>query len=277
MKARLNRNLLIIDLLVVLFIIITGLLPSSILRAVLGLPFLFFFPGYTLLAAILPRREADDTIERIALSFGVSFIVVALAGLFLNFTPWGIRLYPLLIVLAVVTIVSSLVAWFRHRRLAEPEPEVSVASRRLFRWRGAGAMEKILTSALAVFVVATIGVLVYVVFVPRVNESFTEFYIQGSKGAALDFPVLLRTGEEASVTAVVQNHEKESANYYLEVSVNGVSQRMLGPFVLNNGEKWQGGVIFGVNKPGNGQKVEFILYKDDKPYNRLYLLVDVYY
>jgi len=275
MKAGLNRNLLIIDLLAVLFIFIASLFPSSVLRIVLGLPFLFFFPGYTLLAAVLPRREADDRIERMALSYGVSFIVVALVGLVLNFTDWGIRLYPILIVLAIIIILSSLVAWFRHRRQAEPEPSPSVSRRRLRLWKDAGLTGKILTSALAVFMVGTIGVLVYMAVVPKAGESFTEFYILGKDGKAQDYPVMLQAGEETAVTAVVQSHEKESVNYYLEITVNGARQQMLGPLILSHGEKWQGETAFSVNTPGNGQKVEFILYKDDNACNRLYLLVDV--
>ncbi|MHB8987039.1 MAG: DUF1616 domain-containing protein [Eubacteriales bacterium] len=42
-----------------------------------------------------------DGIERVALSFGLSIAVVPLVGLILNYTPWGIRLAPILASLLV--------------------------------------------------------------------------------------------------------------------------------------------------------------------------------
>ncbi len=62
------------------------LFPSNILRIILGLPFLLFFPGYTLVAALFTRKEGMGSIERVALSFGLSIAVVPLIGLILNYT-----------------------------------------------------------------------------------------------------------------------------------------------------------------------------------------------
>ena len=274
MKTGLQRNLLIIDLLSVLFIVIISVFPSSFLRVVLGLPFLFLFPGYALLAALLPRRAPDDGIARLALSFGVSFIVVALAGLALNFTPWGIRLYPVLIVLTVITVISSVVAWFRQRAPSDAESPVPVIHQWFFNWKDAGLTGKILTSVLAVFILVAAGSLVYIIAVPPAGESFTEFYILGKDGRAQDYPVMLRNGEETVVTAVVACHENRSADYYLEIAADSMRRQIGGAFTLKNGEKWQGEAVFSLDAPGNGQKVEFILYKDGAAY-RLYLLVDV--
>ncbi|NOZ59711.1 MAG: DUF1616 domain-containing protein [Euryarchaeota archaeon] len=53
-------------------------------RAVLGLIFLFFVPGYALVWAIYPRREELPMDERIALAFVLSIAVDILVTLFID-------------------------------------------------------------------------------------------------------------------------------------------------------------------------------------------------
>ena len=79
-------------------------LESPALRIPLGLAMVLIVPGYALIAALFPRRTDLDSIERIALSFGLSIAVVPLIGLGLNYTPWGIRLTPVVISLAIFTV-----------------------------------------------------------------------------------------------------------------------------------------------------------------------------
>jgi len=88
---------------------------------ILVLPLVLFLPGYSLIAALFPRKDDLDGIERIALSFGLSIAVVPLLGLTLNYTPFGIRLSPVLIVLSVFTIVLAVVAYVRRSRILEEE------------------------------------------------------------------------------------------------------------------------------------------------------------
>jgi len=95
LKVKLPIDLLIIDILSVLLILIIIFIPATVARVILGLPFLLFFPGYVLVAALFPRSEMD-AIERIALSFGMSIAVTTLIGLGLNYTSWGIRLETVL-------------------------------------------------------------------------------------------------------------------------------------------------------------------------------------
>jgi len=61
-------------------------------QVVLGLLLVLFLPGYSLIAALFPRRDDLDGIEQIALSFGLSIAIVPLIGLALNYTPYGSRL-----------------------------------------------------------------------------------------------------------------------------------------------------------------------------------------
>ena len=76
-------------------------------RIGLGLVFVLFLPGYVLVAALYPRKDDLDLVERVALSLGLSIAVVPLIGLGLNYSPWGIRLNP---ILAFVTLFIVLAA-----------------------------------------------------------------------------------------------------------------------------------------------------------------------
>ena len=83
---------------------------SGALRITLGLFFVLFFPGYVLLLSLFPKRGSLSSIERIAVSFGLSIAVTSLIGLILNQTPWGIRLYPIVISLTLFIVTLG---WVR--------------------------------------------------------------------------------------------------------------------------------------------------------------------
>ena len=194
MKIRFQNELLLINILAILLIIITTFFPSNVLRIILGLPFVLFFPGYTLIAALFPRRSAPDSIERVALSFGLSIAVVPLTGLMLNYTPWGIRLYPILISLTIFIIITSVICWYRRRRLAQAERFAISFNLGLTNWRRQRSVDRILSIILIVAILGAIGTLGYVLTTPKVGERFTEFYVLGLEGKAIDYPEELKVG-----------------------------------------------------------------------------------
>jgi uncharacterized membrane protein len=114
MKRDLQQDILALLAASALLIVVIVLLPSNAARIVLGLPFLLFFPGYILVAALFPRRTDLDVIKRVALSFLLSIAVAALIGLVLNYTSWGIRLYPILISISIFILIASIIAWYRR-------------------------------------------------------------------------------------------------------------------------------------------------------------------
>lgn len=80
------------------------------LRVAAALQFILFIPVYLLIAVLFPGGEDLDWIERIALSFGLSIAVVPLIGLALNYTPWGIRLDPIVTALVLFCIAMGVAA-----------------------------------------------------------------------------------------------------------------------------------------------------------------------
>jgi len=101
--------------------VLIPLLNETPIKIILGLPLVLFLPGYALIAALFPRKDDLDGIERIALSFGLSIATVPLLGLALNYTPFGIRLSPILIVLSVFTISLAMGAYARRSIIPEED------------------------------------------------------------------------------------------------------------------------------------------------------------
>jgi uncharacterized membrane protein len=79
------------------------------LRYVFGSALVLFLPGYSLIESLYPKKELDD-LTRLALSIGLSLALVPLAGLVVNYTPWGIRLLPVALSLGGMTVVFLLEA-----------------------------------------------------------------------------------------------------------------------------------------------------------------------
>ena len=114
-----NQKILIAIIAVTVILFPLVAFTSGAPRIIFGLCLVLFFPGYTILSALFPRKNDLGGIERVALSFGLSIAIVPLIGLILNYTPWGIRLYPILISVTIFILARSAVAWQRQRRLLD--------------------------------------------------------------------------------------------------------------------------------------------------------------
>jgi hypothetical protein len=95
--------------------------PIVYIRYVLGSIFVLGLPGFTLIKALFPTKKEMDTIERIALSIGLSLAIVPIVGLLLNYTPWGIRLTPITLSLLALTITFATAAILREHQTKRSE------------------------------------------------------------------------------------------------------------------------------------------------------------
>ncbi len=232
------------DLLIVIvasvLLVLLAVLGESAVRIALGLIFALFFPGYTLLAALFPKKGDLDGIQRLALSFGLSIAVVPLIGLILNYTPWGIGLYSILISILLFIAIMAGIAWYRRRRLSlEQRFEVQFHPRlSLFSgfWRRQSLWNRVLAGLLVIAIMGVIGTLVYLVQTPEIGEKFTEFYVLGQEGKAEDYPREVALGEKAKVILVIVNREHETAEYLVEITVNAEKVEEIGPITLAHEE-----------------------------------------
>jgi uncharacterized membrane protein len=271
---------ILFTLLCIPFVLIPPLNETPV-RIILGLPLVLFLPGYSLIAALFPRKDDLDAIERVALSFGLSIAISPLLGLALNYTPFGIRLTPILIVLSVFTIALAIGAYVRRNRIREADRF----------WVDFGAffksikdslkttdtkIDRVLSVILVIAIILAIFMTVYVTITPKQSEKFTEFYVLDQNGTAEDYPTNLTVGEEGEVIIGVVNHEYANVTYQLEVRLNGELINEKSVDLMHNGT-WKSPFTFRATKAGEDQKLEILLYKDmmKKPYRSLHLWVDV--
>jgi len=260
-----NQKVLIAIIAITLLLFPLVAFTSGVLRIILGLCLVLFFPGYTLLSAFSPRKGDLSGVERVALSFGLSIAIVPLMGLILNYTPWGIRLYPILIAITIFIFVAAAIAWQRQRRLPPEERFEVIFTVALPQWAGMSNLDKGLSVGLVVAIVAALGCLGYVIANPKQGEKFTEFYILGPEGKAENYPQQVTVGEEARVILGIVNHEYQSLGYRVEIKINGVKDKEICTGIVAHEEKWEQVVGFTPEEMGVKQKVEFWLYKDTEP------------
>ncbi|MGB2728529.1 MAG: DUF1616 domain-containing protein [Halobacteriota archaeon] len=235
---------------------------------------------YSLIAALFPRKDDLDAIERIALSFGLSIAITPLLGLALNYTPFRIRLSPVLIVLSIFTISLALIAYARKSMVPEEDRFVvdfTAFFKNIEPFKATDTkIDRILSVILIISIILAISMTVYVVVTPKEGEKFTEFYVLGPNGKADDYPTNLKVGEEGKVIIGIVNHEYANVTYPLEVRLNGevIDEKSID---LTHNETWESPFTFRTTKAGEDQKLEFLLYKnrEPEPYRSLHLWVDV--
>jgi uncharacterized membrane protein len=191
---------------------------DSTVRTILGLPFLIFIPGYTFIFALFPTKKENkgiDNIERIALSFGFSIAIVSLLGLVLNFTPWQIRLEPILLCLFFFIIAVGFLASFRWKAI--PLEQRFILSFEVSLHKSNNKLDNILTIILSISIIIAAASVIYIIVTPKMGETFTEFYILGPTRNITDYPRYLTIDENASIIIGLVNHEYKTMNYSIEV------------------------------------------------------------
>lgn len=268
-------------IIITLMFVIIPELKDSFIRPILGIPMILFIPGYVLVATLFPRKNDIEVIERIALSFGMSIAVVPLLGLLLNFTPFGIRLIPILVTLGLYTIILIFVAAYRRGKLPEEE-RFSVQFSGIYDIINSGTnspknrIDSALTIILIFTIILAIGMVFYVVATPKIGERFTEFYILGSDGKADKYPTELTLNTPTDILVGVVNHQYLPVNYTLRTELDKsvlTSEKIL----LDNNETWKKNISFTPDKKGIDMRLEFLLFKENNltsPYRELHLWVN---
>ena len=128
--------------------------------------------------------------------------------------------------------------------------------------RGQSLVNKILSVILVAVILGAIGAIGYVIVAPKVGEGFTEFYILGLEGKAGNYPEEVVVEKEGRVIVGITNREQATVSYRVKIRVGGVEKNEVGPIVLDDGQKWEEVVGFTLDRVGDNQKVEFLLYKD---------------
>ena len=262
--------------------------PDTSIRTILAIPFLFFFPGYSLIAFLFIEEKSIGNVERVALSFALSIVATSLIGFGLAYTPFGLRLDPVLASMVFFNIVFCLLSLWKRSNIDAPYLPFDPfelwqsAKRSLGRQDG---IDRTLTIVLALAMISSVAALAYVVAVPREGEKFTEFYILGPGGNATGYPHNLSMDQNASVIVGINNHENRQVRYIVQVWLVNASfvnnstviQNMFffdqWSIVLNSTPanldgpsipQFQKNYTFSIHVPGHF-KLWFFLFKDSVP------------
>lgn len=246
---------------------ITVLLPfvgDTPLRIVFGLVFVLFLPGYTFVAALFPERPTSSSVnmtdtgetyedhtcpdrgignaERGILSFSISIALNFFIGIVLNFTPWGLRLVPILAGISVTTVLLAAVATVRRW---------SVPSKRRFRvqykrWlrntqsalvHPSARSDAVLNVVLIISVIVATGMFMYAAMAPLNTGEFSEFYLLGEDETGdpemIDSPINSTDARE-NVIIGIENHEHQTLDYTVVIEIQRVDIRNNTTIVLED-------------------------------------------
>jgi uncharacterized membrane protein len=281
-------DLIVCAVLALILVALVFVAPDTLARQILGLAFVLFLPGYVATAALFPENDQIDGIERVALSFGLSIAIVPLIGLALNFTPFGIRLDPILASVSLFIVLVALIAWHRRMRLPEDERYAIVLDFQLD-WYGMPLVDKVLTIGIAVMLVASVSVLAWAIATPRVGERFTQLAILGPDGMAADYPDELVVGQDGRVLLSVKSYEHEPMSYTIVIvltnetdhnftieqdTIDWTENHSLSPFAglaqgfsLEHLEYYNQTFDFNVTEAGTW-KLQFLLYTEGQEFTQ---------
>jgi len=248
--------------------ILTALL--AFVRLALGLAYVLYVPGYCLTAALFPRTEDLDGIERNGLSLGLSVAWVPVLALVLDRLPWGLYLVPIMIGQLLSILLFIVVAVWRRERLPADEafaPEM--AWRPGPWWRALPALDRRIYALCAAALLVAGLAAAWIFLVPSPDEFMTEFYILGREGLAEDYPREAAVGEMLSVTLGIVNRERGPATYRVEVwAVDPWTDRRelvnhTESVALLPGDRVDQAITWQMPWAGQDLVTEFYLYSDD--------------
>lgn len=298
---------------------------NQTLLGVVALPFVLVTPGYAVVSALFPRAPDASTsasatsatsaasdaftltsdastttsdapasatsispepIERAALSFGVSIVVVAFLGLGLALTPWGVRVVPAVLAIGSVTLLATAVAATRRWALS-PDERFSVSAEQVVStiqvrfFEQESQVDTVVNVALAVSLVLATGAIAYAVAVPSQGEAYTEFYLltENETGDLVtgDYPESFDVGETESLHVGLANHERKQMEYVVVAAIQQVSvqndtvrvhqQQELTRIRTTVGanETWTRELNVTPSIQGERLRLVFLLYREDAP------------
>jgi uncharacterized membrane protein len=269
---RLNDDLFGACLVAVAAVALTWTAPHSVAQAALGLPLVFFLPGYALLGALFPRRGDLKAIERVTLSFILSLAITPLVVFMHNSLLGGIRPLPVASSLAGIVVACAVRGGLARRHFPPGERDaaspIAAFRQAQMNWRRWASM------AAMVLIFAT---LVGIRSAPGTSEPFTEFFLLGPSGKLQGYPRQAFVGDSVRVVLGIGNHEFRRITYRVVVKIGNRELAALGPIPLDSGQRWTHEVQFTPPGPAPREEIDIVLLKENAgaPYRNLHLWLSV--
>jgi uncharacterized membrane protein len=207
------------------------------IAVVLGLPLVLFWPGYAVVSALYPERDAfgeekTGGLERLTLSLGLSLATSPTVALVIDRTLLDIEPGPVFAVLAAITLGAVVAAALRRGALPPANryrPPVGVqAARRAIHSRIAAGDGRPTVVAVIVVVALLVsaGALASLAANPRPGEQATEFYLLTQDGTgdyvAAGYPMTLDSRDSNSLVVGITNRDHRTVNYTVVVTLQRV-------------------------------------------------------
>jgi len=234
---------------VILVIIILAVISPDAVRIILSVPVVLFLPGFALTVILFPQKSLG-VLERLLLSVALSVAIVALSGLLLNLTPWGLEARTLWIALLLMVAVEIIVIFFTRRTW----------------WMDAMAFPRNINFNTRQWVLmalaATMTVMaVYIARTPAPQKGLEGYTLLSAQAG--DTTDTLRLS--------VRSEEFKQTKYQIKYQFNGTDRE--GPTLeLSPGETWEQAVSIPVDKLA-GKSFTVLLYRLDNP-TQVYRHVD---
>jgi uncharacterized membrane protein len=228
-KIFIDLRIIIVWLLLTGAVIYLPVISSTPVRNFIALPMILFIPGYSLVSSLFPDNESVSMAERLALSIGLSVVMVPMIGLGLNYTPWGVRLDPIVISLMLLTAVMVAISQYRRAILPQAQRHriivdgVITGIKEGFLSKDGSRIDRVLSFFLIIAILSTICTTIFVIAIPKEGEKFSEFFILGEGKKAAAYPATLLSGTQYPMYIGVGNHEYKKIIYTIETHLVNIS------------------------------------------------------
>lgn len=180
--------------------------PLTVISVILSLPLVLAVPGYALTEAIFPARSLE-IVQRLTFNLAFSLAVTILSGFALNVFPVGLRALPWAGWLGLLTVIFSLLAYFRRRAKTQEETTITIQQQpQRFR---------VQISAIVLFSMAILVVVLSLAYSiigaeQQSHPGFTNLWV---------VPVT-QAGNTCAVGVGMQSFELASAKYRVVITAN---------------------------------------------------------
>jgi uncharacterized membrane protein len=243
----------------------------AIILAILG-------SGCSTVAVLFPYPNELDIVERLTLSACLSIAIGGMFGLSLAHSPWGLRLWPFLIMSGSYNLGCLILTLYRRRNLEKEELTIRLECKKLLGfWKtDLSGQDSLITIVLIIFLLSGSLVLTQNMHQSSMDPPMTEFYLLGKGGYTEEYLNGGRPGELLSIPYGIRNRENAPASYQVKAVIQGNEAGITQTILLNANEAYRGQIEFNLLDITPGQtKVEFVLYCDGKPYRFLHIWINV--
>jgi uncharacterized membrane protein len=198
-------------------------LDVSSFKVLFSLPLLLFIPGFSLLAAQIPREGDVNLRGRILHAFGISLVIDGLTGIALSLSPWGLQLDSLIVVLFFFSAILILAAQYRRVMLRSAEryvvqfSEVSAPVKATLSPFGRNRVDRFVVVLLVLLLMGAVGITILIILFPQEQVRSTEFFLLGQNRTAGHYPDSMVAGQQYPLFIGVGNHEQGNVTYFIEI------------------------------------------------------------